>query len=348
VLLLEKALTWFLWFAMLMKIFAVCRRCGAFAIQILVLVAAAATSSTAQTFPTRPVRFVVPLAPGGAGDIVARTVATKLSDMWGGQVIIDNRGGANTIIGTDFVAKSKPDGYTWLLGVQGSLAINPAFYSKLPYDAVNDFDPVTQMTRYGYVLVVHPTLPVKRTADLVALARSRPGELAYGTSGTGGSNHLAGELFRLMTDVKMNAISYKGSAPALTALLSGEVQLMFDTLITSIPLIRTGRVRALAVTLPNRSPSLPNVPTVAESGVPAYRFDAWQAIVVPAGTPKDIVRRIQQDVLKVLALAEVRRTLVDEGANELVGSTPEEFGKHIRGEIERYRKLIADAGIEKQ
>jgi tripartite-type tricarboxylate transporter receptor subunit TctC len=310
--------------------------------------AAFSAIAIAQSYPTRPVRFVVPLAPGGAGDIVARTVAAKLSDVWGGQVIIDNRGGANTIIGTDFVAKAKPDGYTWLLGVQGSLAINPAFYMKLPYDAVNDFDPVTQMTRYGYVLVVHPALPVKRTSELVALARTRPGDLAYGTSGTGGSNHLAGELFRLMTGVKMNAIPYKGSAPALTALLSGEVQLMFDTMITSIPLIKSGRVHALAVSLPKRSPSLPNVPTLAESGVPGYRFDAWQAIVVPAGTPKDIVRRIQQDVVRVLAMPDVRRALVDEGANEIVGSTPEEFGSHIRSEIERYRKLIAEAGIERQ
>ena len=310
--------------------------------------AAFSAIAIAQSYPTRPVRFVVPLAPGGAGDIVARTVAAKLSDVWGGQVIIDNRGGANTIIGTDFVAKAKPDGYTWLLGVQGSLAINPAFYTKLPYDAVNDFDPVTQMTRYGYVLVVHPALPVKRTSELVALARTRPGDLAYGTSGTGGSNHLAGELFRLMTGVKMNAIPYKGSAPALTALLSGEVQLMFDTMITSIPLIKSGRVHALAVSLPKRSPSLPNVPTLAESGVPGYRFDAWQAIVVPAGTPKDIVRRIQQDVVRVLAMPDVRRVLVDEGANEIVGSTPEEFGSHIRSEIERYRKLIAEAGIERQ
>jgi tripartite-type tricarboxylate transporter receptor subunit TctC len=310
--------------------------------------AAFSAIAIAQSYPTRPVRFVVPLAPGGAGDIVARTVAAKLSDVWGGQVIIDNRGGANTIIGTDFVAKAKPDGYTWLLGVQGSLAINPAFYMKLPYDAVNDFDPVTQMTRYGYVLVVHPALPVKRTSELVALARTRPGDLAYGTSGTGGSNHLAGELFRLMTGVKMNAIPYKGSAPALTALLSGEVQLMFDTMITSIPLIKSGRVHALAVSLPKRSPSLPNVPTLAESGVPGYRFDAWQAIVVPAGTPKDIVRRIQQDVVRVLAMPDVRRALVDEGANEIVGSTPEEFGSHIRSEIERYRKLVAEAGIERQ
>jgi tripartite-type tricarboxylate transporter receptor subunit TctC len=318
-------------------------RAAAFAAAFVCTVASAQTA-----YPTRPVRFVVPLAPGGAGDIAARTVATKLSESWGTQVLIDNRAGANTIIGTDFVAKSKPDGYTWLLGVQGALAINPVFYTKLPYDAVHDFEPVTQMTRYGYVLVVHPSMPVKRTSELVALGRSRPGDLAYGTSGTGGSNHLAGELFRLTTGVRMMHVPYKGSAPALTALLSGETQMMFDTLITSIPLIKSGRVRALGVTLARRSPSLPNVPTIAESGVPGYRFEAWQSIVVPAGTPKDLVRRIHGDVVKALATPDAKRILVDEGANEIVASTPEEFGRFIRGEIERYRKLIADAGIQKQ
>ena len=242
--------------------------------------------SYAQTYPVRPVRLVVPLAPAGAGDIVARTVAAKLSELWSQQIVIDNRPGANTIIGTDLVAKARPDGYTWLLGVQGSLAINPASYAKLPYDAVKDFDPVTQLTTYGYVLVVHPALPVKTVADLIALAREKPGQLAYGTSGNGGSNHLAGESFRLATRIKLNAIPYKGSAPALTALLSGDVPVMFDTLITSIPLLKAGRLRALGVTLPRRSQSLPDVPTIAEAGVPGYEFTAWQSIVVPAGTDR--------------------------------------------------------------
>jgi len=238
--------------------------------------------AAAQNYPSRPIRFVVPLAPAGAGDIVARTVAAKLSESWGQQIVIDNRPGANTIIGTDLVAKSKPDGYTWLLGVQGSLAINPATYPSLPYDPEKDFDAVTQMTVYGYVLVVHPALPVKSVADLIALARSRPAELAYGTSGNGGSNHLAGESFRLAAGIRLNAIPYKGSAPALTALLAGDVPLMFDTLITSIPLLKAGRLRALGVTLPKRSGSLPEVPTIAEAGLRGYEFTAWQAIVVPA------------------------------------------------------------------
>lgn len=311
----------------------------------VVPLACGVTSAFAQGYPNRPIRFVVPLAPGGAGDIVARTVAAKLSEMWGQQIVIDNRGGANTIIGTEIVAKAKPDGYTWLLGVQGSLVLNPAFYAKLPYDAVNDFDPVIQITNYGYVLVVHPSLPVKSVSELIALGKSRPGQLTYGTSGTGGSNHLGGELFRLMTGVKMIPVPYKGSAPALTALLSGEVTVMFDTLITSIPQLKAGRLRALGVTLARRSSSLPDVPTIAESGVPGYRFEAWQSIVLPAGCGKDIINKIHADTVKVLALPDVRRKLIDEGANELVGSSPEQLASLIRADIEKYRKLIRDAGV---
>ena len=315
-------------------------------LRLCVLAAALCCASAhAQNYPSRAIRFVVPLAPGGAGDIVARTVAAKLAEMWGQQIVIDNRPGANTIIGTDLVAKAKTDGYTWLLGVQGSLAINPASYASLPYDAEKDFDPVTQMTLYGYVLVVHPALPARNVTEFIALARARPGQLAYGTSGNGGSNHLAGESLRLAAGIKINAIPYKGSAPALTALLSGDVPLMFDTLITSIPLLKAGRLRALGVTLPRRSAALPEVPTIAEAGVRGYEFTAWQSIVVPAGTDKTIIGRIHADVVKVLALAEVRRKLVDEGANELIGSIPDALGRLIRTDIQKYRKLIAESGI---
>ena len=310
-----------------------------------VLVAGWTIAAHAQSYPARPIRLVVPLAPAGAGDIVARTVAARLVEMWGQQIVIDNRPGANTIIGTDLVAKAKPDGYTWLLGVQGSLVINPVSYSKLPYGPEKDFDPVTQMTVYGYVLVVHPALPVRSVAEFIALARARPAQLAYGTSGNGGSNHLAGESFRLASGVIMNAIPYKGSAPALTALLSGDVPLMFDTLITSIPLLKAGRLRALGVTLPRRSPSLPDVATIAEGGLPGFEFTAWQSIVVPAGTDKGIIGRIQSAVVKVLAMPDVRHKLVDEGATELVGSTPDALGRLIRTDIQKYRKLYADAGI---
>jgi tripartite-type tricarboxylate transporter receptor subunit TctC len=301
-----------------------------------------------QAYPARPVRFVVPLSPGGAGDIVARAVAARLSEQWGQQVLIDNRAGANTIIGTELVARARPDGYTWLLGVQGSLALNPVYYAKLPYDAVADFDPVTQLTRYGYILVVPPSLPARSVRELVALAKARPGAMTYGTSGTGGSNHLAGESFRLATGIDLTPVAYKGSAPALTALLSGEITMMFDTLITSIPQVKAGRLRALAVTQTNRVKALPDVPTVAEAGVKDYRFEAWQSIVVPAGTDKAIVAKIQADTVKVLAQPEVRRALADDGANELVGGTPEELARLIRTDIERYRVLLKAAGIQAQ
>jgi tripartite-type tricarboxylate transporter receptor subunit TctC len=201
------------------------------------------------------------------------------------------------------------------------------------------------MTLYGYVLVVHPALPVKNVIEFIALARARPAQLAYGTSGNGGSNHLAGEAFRLATDIKLNAIPYKGSAPALTALLSGDVPVMFDTLITSIPLVKAGRLRALGVTLPRRSSAMPDVPTISESGVRGYEFTAWQSIVLPAGADKAIVNKIQSDTVKVLGLPDVKRKLVDEGANELLGSSPDALARQIRNDIQRYRKLIADSGI---
>ena len=303
-----------------------------------------AVTQAAEIYPSRPIRLVVPLPPAGAGDIVARTVATKLSELWGQQVVIDNRGGANTIIGTEIVARAKPDGYTWLLGVQGSLAINPVTYRKLPYDALRDFDPVTQITRYGYVLVVPPSLPVRNTAEFVALAKRRPGEISYGPSGAGGSNHLAGELFRLTAGVSMNAVPYKGSSPALTALLSGEITCMFDTLITSIPLVRSGRLKALGVTLDKRSPSLPAVPTIAESGVPGFAFSTWTGLFAPRGTPKPVVDKLAAEVVSALKDPVLRMKLQSMGGNP-ESSTPGELADRIRQITAKMRKVIQDAGI---
>lgn len=302
----------------------------------------------AQGFPNRPVRFVVPATAGAAGDIVVRTVAVKLSEMWGQQIVVENRPGANLIIGTENVAKSKPDGYSWIMGQTASLAINPALYAKLPYDAAKDFDPVTQLTSYGYMLVVHPSLPVRNVKEFIALGRSRPGEIVYGSSGIGGSNHLTAELFRVMTGVSMNHVTYKGGAPALFALLSGEVAVVFDALITAIPLAKSGRLRGLGVTLGKRSGSIPEMPTIAEAGVPGYELDAWQSINVPAGTPREIINRIYEDTRKVLAMPDVRLKLIDQGGNELIGSSPEEFARALRSETAKYAKLIKDANIPKQ
>ena len=297
-------------------------------------------------YPERPIRLVIPFPPGASTDSLARMVARALSDQLPGTVVAENQPGANAKIGTEFVAKSKPDGYTWLLGVQGSLAINPALYPKLPYDAVKDFDAITLLTVYGYVLAVHPSMPARSLQELIAHIRANPGKVTYSTSGVGGSNHLAGELFRLTTNVDITPIPYKGTSLALNGLIAGEVSMMFDTLITSIPQIKSGRVRPLAVSLPNRSSSLPDIPTLAESGVPGYEFGAWQSIVAPSGTPKDIINKVYADTRKVLALPDVRFKLVDQGANELVGSTPDELSKLIRSEIEKYRALVKRASIQ--
>ncbi len=321
------------------------RRLSVVAVAGLGLAGVVSSPVFSQEYPNRVIRFVVPAAAGGAGDIVARTVSGKLADLWKQQIVVDNKAGANTIIGTEFVAKSKPDGYTWLLGVQGSLAINPALYPKLPYDAVKDFDAITLLTVYGYVLAVHPSMPARNLQELIAHIRANSGKITYSTSGVGGSNHLAGELFRLTTNVDIVPVPYKGTSLALNGLIAGEVSMMFDTLITSIPQIKSGRVRPLAVSLANRSSSLPDIPTLAESGVPGYEFGAWQSIVAPSGTPKDIINKVYADTRKVLVLPDVRFKLVDQGANELVGSTPDELSKLIRSEIEKYRALVKRANI---
>jgi len=300
----------------------------------------------AQGFPERAIRYVVPFAAGGAGDLVARSIAVRLSEMWGQQIIVDNRPGANGIIGTELVAKSKPDGYTWVLGVTATIAVNPFMYAKLPYDPIKDLAPVSQFTSYGYLLVVHPSVPAKNVKELIAFGRARPDQLSYATSGVGGSNHLAGELFRVMSGVQMKDVPFKGSGPALVAMMAGEIPVMFDPLLTTIPHIGSGRLRALGITLPKRSSSVADIPTIAESGLPGYDIDAWQSVLVPAGTDRAIINKISNDVKKVLAQPELRRQLIDKGGNELIGSTPEEFARVIQSDSAKYRKLVADAKIK--
>ena len=302
----------------------------------------------AQGFPNRAIRFVMPYPAGSGGDTVVRTIAAKLAEMWGQQIVVDNRPGANGIIGTDIVAKAKPDGYTWVMGQTATMAVNPVLYSKLPYDATKDFEPVTQLTIYGYVLVVHPSVPVKSVKEFIALARARPGELAYSSSGLGGSQHLAGELFQLMTGVRLNHVTYKGGAPAEVAVIAGEVGALFDTEVTAIPLVQAGRLRPLGVTLRKRSISMPDIPTIAEAGVPGYVLDAWQSIMVPAGTPREIVNRIYEDTKKVLAMPDVRERLIDKGGMELIGSSPDEITRMLRSEAVKYAKLIKDTNVPKQ
>jgi tripartite-type tricarboxylate transporter receptor subunit TctC len=311
----------------------------------VVMVALLAAGAHAQNYPTKPLRFVVPFAPGGGSDLVARTVAQKITEAIGQPVIVDNRAGAAGTIGADIAAKSPPDGHTLLLGSNGPLAINPSLYAKLPYDAARDFAPVSLVTVMPFVLVTHPSLPVKTVKDLVALARAKPGELNYGSPGNGSTTHLANELLKSMTGMKIAHVPYKGVAPAATDLISGQVQMMSGDLSTLLPYVRAGRMRAIAVTAARRSKLLPDVPTIAESGVPGYEASGWFGVLVPAATPVPIIERLHAAIAKGLSASDARERLGAFGG-EVPASTPEQFGAHIRTEAAKWNKLIKAIGLK--
>ena len=298
-----------------------------------------------QAFPHKPIQFVVPYAAGGAGDIFARTVAQKLSSAFGHQVVVVNRPGANGIIGMEQVAKAPPDGYTIVMGNSAPMVLNPSLYAKLPYDPVKDFAPITQGTLYPYIVIVHPSIPAKSIPELVKLAKSRPGQLQYGSSGNGGANHLAGEMFKRAAQIDIVHVPLKGSAPALADTIAGQISMMFDTIVTTVPQLKAGKVRALAVTGEKRAPQTPDVPTIAEAGYAGYKVTSWQAILAPAGTPRPIVDRLYQESAKALKLPDVIERLATQGGNEIVASTPEEFARVIREEIASYGKIIRAANI---
>jgi tripartite-type tricarboxylate transporter receptor subunit TctC len=311
----------------------------------LLVLSLAAFPVAAQAWPAKPIRYIVPFPPGGATDIIARAVAGEISKTLGQQVVIDNRGGAGGNIGTDIVAKAAPDGYTILMGTVGTHGINVSLYSKLPYDAVRDFAPVTLVATVPNVLVVHPSVPVKSVKELIAYAKANPGKLNFASSGNGTSIHLSGELFKTMTGVSMVHIPYKGSAPALADLLGGQADLMFDNLPPSLPHIKSGRLHALAVTTARRSAAMPDLPTMAEAGVPGYESGSWFGVLAPAGTPKDIVNRLNAEIVKALAVPEIRERLQAQGA-EPVGNTPEQFAAFIRSEITKWAKVVKDSGAK--
>ena len=306
---------------------------------------AMAGGSLAQNYPSRPIRFVVPYVAGGAGDIFARTIGQKLYEAMGQTVVIDNRPGANAIIGTDLVAKSPPDGYTIVMGNSAPFVLNPSLYAKLPYDPVRDFAPVSQGTYYAYVLVVHPSVPAKNIHELVDYAKAKPGQLGYGSTGIGGANHLAGEFLAMMTGIRLNHVPYKGSAAALADVLGGQLPMMFDTPITSIPQLRAGKLRAIGFSGNRRAPQMPDVPTLDEAGLKGFEVSSWQAILAPAGTPKAVVDRLYRETIKALKMPDVIERLGTQGGNELVGSTPEQFATLIKAEIAKYGKVIKQAGI---
>ena len=309
-----------------------------FAIQVPAVAAAPA-------YPTKPVRVIVPFAAGGGADVIARMVFAKVTEKLGKSFVIDNRGGAGGITGTDAVAKAAPDGYTLLLGQTGPNAINPALFDKLPYDPIRDLAPVTQLTSYPYVIVVNPSVPAKTLKELVAIAKQKPGSISFGTAGMGSSGQLAAELLMRSADIKMEHIPYKGAGPALVDTVGNVVSLTFGDAASATPLVNSGRLRALAVTGAHRSRLLPDVPTVAEGGYPGAQALAWHAVYAPARTPVDIIRKLNLELVAVLKDPEVREKLDKDGI-EPVGSSPEAFGAYTRAEIKKWRDLVKAANIK--
>ena len=309
----------------------------------LLLLALSAWPAYSQEFPTKPVRWIVPYAPGGSSDILARLIGQKLAETWGHSVIVDNRPGAAGNIGTEAAARSPADGYTMLL-VASTFTMNPSVYAKLPFDTVNDFAPVTMIMWQPFILSVHPSLPVSSVKQLIALARQKPGQLNYASGGSGTSGHIAAALFEMMSGVKFTHVPYRSMGPAITALLTGEVQLSFNTSIAAMPYVQQGKLRPLGVTGRQRIAALSTVPTIAEAGVPGYEEGAWQGVLVPAGTPRTMVMRLNQDIVRVVKGRDTSERIADVGAY-VVANTPDEFAAAIRADIQKYAKLVKAAGI---
>ena len=297
----------------------------------------------AAAYPEHPIRLVVPVPAGGGNDIVARMLGQKLSEAWGQSIVVDNRPGAATAIGAEIVAKAVPDGYTIMLA-SVSFAINASVRRKLPFDTLRDFATVTQVARVPQIMVVHPGLPASSLAEFIALAKARPGQINYASAGTGSSSHLAMELFMDMTGISLNHVPYKGTAPGLTDVIAGHVQVTFDAIPPALPHVKSGRVRALVIGGAQRFPTLPDVPTFAEGGLPGYTFGSWFGIFVPARTPEEIVRKLNRELVRIIKLPETSRTFVDLGIEPL-GTSPEEFGKVLRAEIARWSGVVRKHNI---
>lgn len=302
------------------------------------------TCASAQGWPERPIKIIVPYAPGGNIDITARTIQPGLSELLHQTVVVDNRTGAGGTIGSDIAAKSPPDGYTILVGSSGTLTIAPSLYPRNPYNPVRDFAPVSLVSVVPLVLEVHPSVPAKNVKELIALAKTKPGKLTMSSSGTGTTNHLAGEMFQSMSGTRFIHVPYKGSGPALVDLMGGQVDLMFDQLSSSANYIKTGKLRALAVCGEKRAAILPDLPTVAESGVPGFEATTVSGLVVPAGTPHDIISKLNAATVKVMARPAVKERFASFGA-EAVSSTPEAFGKFIKEDFAKWTKVVKDANI---
>ena len=302
-------------------------------------------AAMAQGYPNKPVRWVVPFPPGGSADIMGRMIGQDLAKTLGQQVVIENRAGASAIVGSEYVAKSPADGYTLLQANVSQMTIHPSLYPKLPYDPLKDFAPVTVLGVVTSVVVTTPALPVKSIQDLVALARKRPGLLNFTSSGAGASTHLTGELLKQRAGIAMTHISYKGSGPALTDVMAGFVEVMFENLPSALPFINAGKLKVLAVTGKDRSPVLKTVPTLAESGFPGFDMVSWQALVAPANTPKPVIDKLNAEVARVLRTPEMKEKMIGLGT-EVVANTPEQFAQYLREEMATWSKIVKDAGIK--
>ncbi len=301
-------------------------------------------NAVAQSYPAKPIRLVVPYPPGGPLDIMARAIGQKLTEAWGQAVVVDNRAGAGGNIGADLVAKSPADGYTLLMGAVATHAINPTLYAKIPYDPVKDFSPVALVAQVPNILVVTPSIAAKTVKELIDLARAKPGSLNFGSGSTGSTGHLAGELFNTMAGVKMVHIPYKGGAPAMADLLGGQVQLMFDNLANALPNVKAGKLRALAVTTLARSRAMPELPTIAESGLPGFDLTTWFGVMAPAGTAPEIVAKLNAEIVLALNAKDMHERLEKMGAEVPANNTPEHFAAFIRAEATKYAKVVKDSG----
>ena len=308
-----------------------------------IALASAGSALLAQTFPSKPVRIIVPFPPGGGLDIVARTIGPKLSEALGQQIVIDNRGGASGLVGTELAAKAAPDGYTIFMGTLGNLSVNPLLFPKAPFDIARDFTPLTQAVAVTFMLYTHPSFPVKTVKELIAIAKARPGQINYASSGAGGALHLAAELFNSVAGVKMVHVPYKGSGPSFIDLLGGQIPLTFDSLTQGLPYIKSGRLRGVATLGPKRTPVLPDVPTVGET-LPGYEVVNWFGLVAPAATPRDVINRLHGEIVKILRMPDIHDRLTAQGADP-VGSSMEEFGAFMKAETAKWARVIKEANI---
>ena len=312
---------------------------------LAITLAFGSNDAVAQAFPTKPVKLVVPFPAGGSVDAVARALADKLTQMWGQSVVVDNRPGAGGNIGADYVAKSAPDGYTVVMGALSTHAVNPSLYPKMPYDAAKDFVPITLVAITPNVLVINPALPVNSVKELIAYAKANPGKLSFGSGSNGSAGHLAGELFKVDTGTDMVHVPFKGAAPATQSLLAGDTQLMFDNLANAMAQVKAGKLKALAVTTAKRSNLAPELPTMAEAGVPGFDISTWFGLMAPAGTPPGVIAKWNADVTRILSSPDMRERLAAQGA-EAAPTTPAEFSAFIASELPKYARIVKASGAK--